>query len=389
MPLSRILVGLVVVIAVTSGVHWYLWSRLVRDAALPAPWFRVLTVAMIVLAASLPVALLASRGLPRFWGSLLAWPAYVWMGVMFFLFVALVPLDLARGLWTLVPSGDAAVDPARRTFLARVASGMAALVATSFAGVGLASVLRDVAVKRVPVTLARLPKHLSGYTIVQLTDIHVGPTIGKDFIEQLVASANALQPDMIAITGDLVDGSVAALGAFVEPLRNLRAKDGVYFVTGNHEYYSGAPEWIAFLGTLGIRVLRNEHVRIRGDEGFDLAGVDDATAHQFGLGHGMDMESVNRDRDRERLLVLLAHQPKAIVTAEPHGVDLQLSGHTHGGQLFPFNFLVKLQQPYVAGLYEHGRAKVYVSAGTGYWGPPMRVGAPAEITRIELVSGSA
>jgi len=389
MSLSRILVFLVVVTSMVAGIHYYLWTRLVRDVGLPAPWTRVGTVTVAFLAVSIPATMVLTRALPRSTLGPFVWPAFVWMGLMFFLLVLLLPMDLIRGALALLPKGETAPDPERRQFIARLVSGIASVSAIGLTGAGLYSVLRPVAVKRVAVPLARISKSLSGYTIVQMTDIHVGPTIGKEFIEQLVATTNALEPDLIAITGDLVDGSVKELGAFVEPLSKLRAKDGVYFVTGNHEYYSGADEWIAFLETLGIRVLRNEHVRIRGDEGFDLGGVDDHTAHQFGRGHGMDLEKMSRGRDLERALVLLAHQPKAIVEAAPHGVDLQLSGHTHGGQLFPFNFLVKLQQPYVAGLYDHGMAKVYVSAGTGYWGPPMRVGAPAEITRIELVSRSA
>ena len=241
--------------------------------------------------------------------------------------------------------------------------------------------------------MRRLPHGMSGYTIVQLSDVHVGPTIGLDFIEQLVATTNALSPDLVVITGDLVDGSVQELGALVAPLAKLRARDGVYFVTGNHEYYSGADSWIKQLKALGVRVLRNERVAIRAashdgsqnGEGFDLAGVDDWTAHTFGNGHGMDLDRALSGRDQERVLVLLAHQPKAIFQAARAGVDLQLSGHTHGGQLFPFNFLVRLQQPYVDGLHAHGDTLIYVSRGTGYWGPPMRVGAPAEVTHLELV----
>jgi predicted MPP superfamily phosphohydrolase len=238
-------------------------------------------------------------------------------------------------------------------------------------------------VKQVRVPLGKLPKELSGYTIVQLTDIHVGPTIGRAFIEQIVRTTNALQPDLVAITGDLVDGSVAALGALVEPLRELRAKDGVFFVTGNHEYYSGVDAWLAHLGTLGIRVLRNERVALR--DGLDLAGVDDTSAGGFGRGHGQDVARAMEGRDTSRALVLMAHQPKAVREASKHGVDLQLSGHTHGGQIWPWGYAVRLDQPHVAGLHDHDGTAIYVSRGTGYWGPPLRVGAPAEITRIELV----
>ena len=178
---------------------------------------------------------------------------------------------------------------------------------------------------------------------------------------------------------------MAELAEHVQPLARLVAKDGVFFVTGNHEYYSGADEWIAHLRGLGVRVLRNEHVSVGGDGGFDIAGIDDASSH--GNGHGPDLRKALAGRDEARACVLLAHQPKGIELADALGVDLQLSGHTHGGQMIPWNFLVRLQQPFVAGLHKLVRAQIYVSRGTGYWGPPMRVGAPAEITQIELVSG--
>ena len=279
------------------------------------------------------------------------------------------------------------IDGERRLFASRLLGSAASVGALGAGALGLFAVLRPVGVRRVRVEIDKFPEHLSGYTIVQLTDIHVGPTIGRQFIEDMVSRTNALQPDLVAITGDLVDGSVAQLGALVEPLSKLRARDGVYFVTGNHEYYSGVDEWLAHLGDLGVRVLRNERVAVRGSNGFDLAGVDDFTAHQFGNGHGANFAPIVQERDESRALVLLAHQPKAIDEAAHAGVDLQLSGHTHGGQMFPFNYLVQLQQPYIAGLHRRGSTQIYVSRGTGYWGPPMRLGAPAEITRIELVRG--
>jgi len=215
--------------------------------------------------------------------------------------------------------------------------------------------------------------------------VHVGPTIGRTFIEQIVAQANAANPDVIAITGDLVDGSVEELREHVAPLAQLKARYGVYFVTGNHEYYSGAQAWCEELERLGIRVLRNERVSIGGaDASFDLAGIDDAHAHQFGNGHGADLARAVLGRDPSRELVLLAHQPRAVFEAVEHGVGLQLSGHTHGGQIWPWTYLVRLQQPVVAGLARFSDTQVYVSRGTGYWGPPMRLAAPAEITRVTL-----
>jgi len=219
--------------------------------------------------------------------------------------------------------------------------------------------------------------------IVQLTDIHVGPTIGRTFMDDLVRKTNALEPDVIAITGDLVDGSVAELAEHVAPLAGLRARHGVYFCTGNHEYYSGADDWIAHLGTLGIDVLRNEH-RVIEHEGARLAiaGVHDWTSGQFG--HATDVSAALDGKDADVPVVLLAHQPKHIDEAADHGVALQLSGHTHGGQIFPFNYLVGLDQPYVKGLHDHRGTQLYVSSGTGYWGPPMRLAVPAEITELTL-----
>jgi predicted MPP superfamily phosphohydrolase len=327
--------------------------------------------------------MLLFRLAPRSIAAPVSWVVYSWMGFAFFTLVLLFAGDIAKAVLALRHAHDP-LDPERRRFLARAIGATVGIGATGISAAGLLAALRPVAVRTVRVGIGRLPEHLAGYKIVQLTDIHVGPTIGRSFIEDMVARTNALEPDLVAITGDLVDGSVEQLGHLVEPLRNLRARDGVFFVTGNHEYYSGADEWLEHLRTLGVRPLRNERVAIRGADGFDLGGVDDWTAHQFGDGHGMDMANVVAGRDASRAFVLLAHQPKAIDAAEAAGVDLQLSGHTHGGQMFPFTYLVRFQQPYVAGLHKQGNTQIYVSRGTGYWGPPMRIAAPAEITRIEL-----
>ncbi len=235
------------------------------------------------------------------------------------------------------------------------------------------------------VRLDRLPKALSGTTIVQITDMHVGPTIGRKFVEEIVRQVNALSPDVVAITGDLVDGSVSMLQDQVAPIAELKARYGVYFVTGNHEYYSGSESWCRKLAELGVRVLHNERVSIgEGEVSFDLAGVDDHSVTRFG--GTSDVAKAVEGRDPERELVLLAHQPRTAFAADRHGVGLQLSGHTHGGQIWPWTYLVYLQQPVVAGLARIGRTLVYVSRGTGYWGPPMRLRAPAEITRIVLES---
>ena len=350
----------------------------------------MVTYGLVALAVLTPLVMAGTRALPRAVVAPFAWAVFVWMGLVFFLFFLSLGADVfvlaLRGVGKL--TGDArGLDPERRVFLGKAVALFVAGGSGVLGGIAMGSALGRVAIKRVPVRLAKLPTQLSGYTIVQVSDIHVGPTIGRAFVESIVARVNALKPDLVAITGDLVDGSVEELGHLTEPLRDLQAKDGVFFVTGNHEYYSGADEWIRHLGTLGVRVLRNERVTICAGPGgacFDIAGVDDWTAAKFGHGHGADLPRALAGRDTTLPLILLAHQPKAAPEAAELGVDLQLSGHTHGGQLWPFNWLVKLEQPFVSGLHALGGLQVYVSNGTGYWGPPMRLGAPAEITRLEL-----
>jgi predicted MPP superfamily phosphohydrolase len=343
----------------------------------------VLTTILFAFAALVPVALVAIRWLPRALHGPLAWVVYSWMGVALYLFLLALVADVGR-LVAFV-SGALPEDPERRLFLHRWLA-VAIAGGSGLLGVaGAVNVARGFVVRRVRVPLGKLASEHSGYSIVQLTDVHIGPTLGRDFLESVVRTANDLAPDMVVITGDLVDGSVEELGHLVEPLAELRARDGVFFVTGNHEYYSGADEWIAHLRALGIRVLRNERVPVRG--AFELAGVDDASASRMLPGHGEDVAKAVDGRDASLPLVLLAHQPKTLHAARAAGVDLQISGHVHGGQMVPFNWLARLDQPVVSGLHLVEKTWIYVSMGTGYWGPPMRVGSGAEVTRIELVAG--
>ena len=236
----------------------------------------------------------------------------------------------------------------------------------------------------VGVALPKLPKTLDGFTIVQLTDLHVGLTIDRTFVQRVVDITNRLAPDLVAMTGDFVDGKVSDLHEEIAPLANLRASHGVFAVTGNHEYYSGVEPWVAQISTLGVRYLRNERVVIGDGNGssFELAGVEDHNA--FG-DYREDLKAATAGRDPDRALVLLAHQPRQVKRAALHGVDLQLSGHTHGGQIWPWHYLVKLQQGgLLAGRYQHAETQLYVSRGCGYWGPPVRLLAPLEITRVIL-----
>jgi predicted MPP superfamily phosphohydrolase len=382
MSVGRVAVAIGILVVVMGSVHGYVWARLVRDPVWGGTWDRALGIAIFGLALSIPVTFVGMRTLPRVLNAPLAWVTYVWMGLLLYLFLFTLTSDLGRVMARV--AGALPVDPDRRLWLARMIGGGVAAAAGVVGLGGAANVARGFEVTHVRVPLSRLPKKASGYRIVQMSDIHVGPTIGRGFVEQIVRESNALAPDMVVITGDLVDGSVDELGHLVEPLRDLRAKDGVFFVTGNHEYYSGADAWIAHLATLGVRVLRNERVPV--GDAFDLAGVDDLSARRMLPGHGQDVARAMQGRDPARAVVLLAHQPKAVRDALAADVDLQLSGHVHAGQLVPFNWLVRLDQPFIAGLHRAGSTWVYVNSGTGYWGPPMRVGSRAELTCLELVA---
>ncbi len=377
------LMFIVCIITAIFGMHWYMWARLVRDPGVPAPWRQLAVVALIVMSLGVPLAGAFWRTLDLPWGRWVAAVAFSWLGVLLLLLVSLAGTELVRiaSLFT-TPH-----DPDRRLFLARLLAGGALLSTFGLGAAAAVIVARGPKVRRVAVALRRLPAAMDGSTIVQISDLHVGPTIDRAYVEAVVAGANALEPDVIAITGDLVDGTVTQLRDAVAPLGGLRAKHGVFFVTGNHEYYSGADAWVAELTRLGIKVLRNERVTIgAGEASYELAGVDDYTAHRFGRGHGADMKKALAGVDPSREVVLLAHQPKHIVEAEAAGVGLQLAGHTHGGQIWPFGLIVRMVQPYVRGLNRHGRAQIYVSCGTGYWGPPMRLGAPPELSHIVLRS---
>lgn len=254
---------------------------------------------------------------------------------------------------------------------------------------GLVGARRRARIVNVDVPLRDLPLALHGFSIVQISDIHVGTTIRKKYVEKIVKAVNALKPDLIAVTGDVVDGSVRDLAAHTAPLAELRALHGAFFVTGNHEYYSGANAWTAEFERLGLRVLLNEHAVIE-HQGASLviAGVTDFSAHHFNASQRSDPRVALAGAPAEASIkVLLAHQPRSASAAASAGFDLQLSGHTHGGQFWPWNLFVRFQQPFTAGLHRLDHLWIYVSRGTGYWGIPNRFGAPSEITRLRLVSG--
>ncbi|MFJ6574206.1 metallophosphoesterase [Streptomyces sp. NPDC091292] len=425
-----ILIG-VVALAVIGGLQRYVWRRVVRDTTTRGTRARRAGTAVFVAGPVLMVgALVAGRTAPFWLQKVLAWPGYLWMALMMYLLLALVVGEVVRpvlrralarkdggagesdraeaGVTVGVgaagsgadraPAGPAPADPvaetppeapaptgpSRRVFVSRVVAGAAVAAATGTVGYGTYSVLNGPSVKRVTVPLAKLPRSAHGFRIAVVSDIHLGPILGRSFTQRVVDTINGTQPDLIAVVGDLVDGSVANLGPAAAPLAGLEARHGAFFVTGNHEYFSGAEEWVEEVRRLGLHPLENARTEL---PGFDLAGVNDVSAESEG--QGPDFAKALGDRDPARASVLLAHQPVVIHDAVRHGIDLQLSGHTHGGQLWPGNYLAELANPTVAGLERYGDTQLYVTRGAGAWGPPVRVGAPSDITVVELASKQA
>jgi uncharacterized protein len=382
----RMTVFLSVFSLLVGGTHYYLYRRLVRDVfegkgarTLGRVFFAMAAVGMVA-------GVVVNRFVPRAPGEIIGYLAFGWMGVVILFVPVRALLDLPKLRRLRRGPEQAPIDPQRRLAMARGAAALTALSAGSAAGVGLHTAHQPPTLRAVDIPIPDLPAALDGFRIAHLTDIHVGPTIGADFVRDLVRRVNALDADMVAITGDLVDGSVARLGADVALLGGLKSRHGTFFCTGNHEYYSGAEAWIAHLTSVGVRVLRNEHLRLEHDgAALDVLGVDDWRAKGFGGGHGHDMEAAVAGRDPAVTSVLLAHQPKAIHDAAKHDLDLMICGHTHGGQIWPYGYFVKFIQPYTRGLARHDdRTWIYVNPGTGYWGPPMRLDVEAEIAHITL-----
>jgi len=313
----------------------------------------------------------------RAWVNLVPWIA---MGFFSWLLVLTLARDVTLVTLALtLPAADASAW-ARASAIAVMA------LAPAITVVGFFMARRVAPVVDVEIALEGLHEALEGFTIAQISDLHVGPTIRRPFVEKVVDRVNRMDADMVAITGDLVDGSVGRLSHHTEPLARLSSRHGTYVVTGNHEYYSGANAWIHELRRLGARVLLNEHVVLDHDgAAIAVAGVTDWSAHHFDPSQRSDPHAARRGVPEHATKVLLAHQPRSARHAADAGYDLQLSGHTHGGQSWPWNYFVRLQQPFTAGLERVGRMWVYISRGTGYWGPPMRFGIPSEITRIRLV----
>jgi uncharacterized protein len=380
----------VVILGTVLGLmHLYVWKRLVKDTSGGRTRWALSGVLL-----ALMVLLFATLLLPRLLGlrepAWLAWSGYIWFGLVVYLFLALLvlePVRLALLPWVKKPSHEEpAASPAmnRRLFLARAGAAAAGAASVGLVGVGVANAMGPPNLLQVPVRLRRLDTAFNGFRIAVVADIHLGPLAGRSHTERIVRMINETEPDLVAIVGDLVDGTVEELGSAAEPLRDLVSREGAFFVTGNHEYFvPDTSEWLRELERLGVQPLRNENTTIRrGTAAFDLAGVNDVSGAQHS--DPPDYDRALAGTSSSRPTILLAHQPVQVDEASAHGVDLQLSGHTHGGQMWPFHYIVRALQPSLAGLSTVGDTQLYVTRGAGFWGPPVRIGAPPDITVVSL-----
>lgn len=395
MLLSWIL-WITILVTVMGGGFAYVGWRLITPMNLPGGW----KVAAWTLVGAMFFAPVVSMFLFRFVegiGGWWSWVTYVSLGFLSFLFTLLVVRDLGliggRGIgWILsmVQSpGRSLTDPSRRIFLMQVSNLAAIGAAGVLTAYGVYQARRKPGVVELNIPIAHLPESFEGFRIVQITDIHAGLTVKRDWIETIARQVEELKPDLLAFTGDLADGSVPHLRDEVAPLADLRAPYGKFFVTGNHEYYSGAEPWVEEVDRMGYRVLLNEHDLIsKNGSSILLAGVTDYSGGTFLPHHRSDPVKAVEGAPAGTVKILMAHQPRTVFAAAPLGFDFILTGHTHGGQFFPWNLVATIGQPYIKGLHNRDGAWVYVSKGTGYWGPPVRLGARSEITVFTLTRGA-
>jgi uncharacterized protein len=383
----RVILFLAIVFVLVAGGHVYLYRRLFRDTTDDRRIRRIGAWSLGLAGGSLFLARVLFTRVHSQVGDALAVAAWSWLGLAFYLGLSLAVFRLVqRGIdWQRRRRRGTELSPERRQFLARAAVGGAALVAGGFVTYGVRRVFAPPEIDSLAVRIPRLPRAFDGLRIVQVSDVHIGDVLGRPFFEDMVSRCQALKPDLVAVTGDLVDGRVNQLGSTIATLQKLRSRFGTYFVTGNHEFYSGDVPWCRALSEMGVNVLRNRTVTLRdGEAQLDLIGVDDYGRKDEP--RGWDLDAAMAGRDPERAAILLAHQPRGVEEGISRGIGLQLSGHTHGGQMFPMTGLIAALWTYSAGLYRVGDGHVYVHRGTGVWGPPMRIGSPPEIAVITLVT---
>lgn len=374
---KRLVLFLLIAVSLLVGVHYYLWSRWFQSPN----WSESVTlfggVGLITLLGNF-VFVFFSRDrswLPKSLNTFLTQTAYVWLGAVFLAGMSTAFVDVACFFVGFVSAPSS-----------RVVASIAIALSIVIVVTSLRNGIGPVKVLEVAVQLNKWPKGRDGFTIVQLSDVHIGPILKRKWLSRVVERVNEQKPDLIVITGDLIDGPIESFGDEVGPLSDLQAEHGVYYVTGNHEFYANVDPWLERFESLGLHVLGGRKVSIESAAGsFDLLGIHDRSSRRYGEKYQVNVDEILKGRDRSRALIALAHQPAQVGALEEHGVDLQLSGHTHGGQIWPISGLVNLEQPYLAGLYRHDdNLQVYVSRGTGFWGPPMRWFAPAEITKLVI-----
>lgn len=389
-------------VSILSLLASYMAWRLLSPAKLGRLRNLIVIAAIACFILTIPVLIIIRRtGMESTAFDIIAGAAYIGLGFMSFVFMFLLMRDM---VWLFIiiikkirkwltpkngstPYPNPLPSPDRRRFIINSVNAGILTGAGALTGYGMMQAKKLPGIKTIRIPFSNLSPDLDGLRIVQLTDIHVSATTKRPFVEKVVDAVNKLSPDIITITGDLVDGSVSHLSHDVDPLKNLRSTFGNFFVTGNHEYYSGVDHWVNKIRELGFTALMNENRLIHCGEGrLLLAGVTDFRGGRFGHFHRSDPTKAIDGAASSDLKVLLAHQPKSIFGAAEAGFDLQISGHTHGGQFFPWTCFVHLAQPFDVGLHQYKNTKLYVSGGTGYWGPPVRVGSPSEITLIELIS---
>ncbi len=383
-------------LSVIVGSSMYIRQRLINRLRIGKPYKRILAMAVLITPVSVPVNIIIRRiGLEGIIIDLLTWIGYLGFGFLSFVLTYLIISDAVRLLSKMIvkilnrsdsyEASDLKVDPVRRRLLSdmvNIGIVSSAMLSTAY---GLSEARRLPVVKEVVLPVRGLPDSCNGFRIAQISDIHVSETIKRDWVRMVVQEVNRTSPDMVALTGDLADGSTSRLMAEAAPLADLRAPHGKFFVTGNHEYYAGVLAWIKVVQRLGFTVLINEHQVIqKGDGKILIGGVTDYRAGRFMQSHTSSPQAAIADAPPTDFKILLAHQPKSIFEASRAGFELQISGHTHGGQFFPWNYAINLVYPFKAGLYNVNNTRMYVNRGTGYWGPPVRLGSPSEITLLIL-----
>jgi predicted MPP superfamily phosphohydrolase len=365
---------ILIVIPILAAFHAYIGWQLLPSLELGKVGLFIGIILLVLSTLLIPLSMLARYVIqPQSTADKVAWAGSLAMGF----FSSLLVLTFIRAILLVT------VNSANMTTYTAIATPLIAALLTLL---GYLNVRRTPSVVNIDIPLKGLPLPLIGFTIVQISDLHIGAAIKDRYIQAIVERVNGLNADLIAITGDVVDGSVEHLESHTAPLANLSSRHGSYIVTGNHEYYSGVTAWVNEFTRLGLSVLMNEHTVIEHEgEQLVVAGVTDFSGHLFDPLHQSNPQAAIAGAPSSAAKILLAHQPRSSIAAASAGFDLQLSGHTHGGQFWPWNLFVRIQQPYTAGLHRLDNLWVYTSRGTGYWGPPKRLGAPSEITRLRLI----